>query len=113
MRVLRFDEAPTFAPRGHEGVLNRALTSRERDGVEQVGVWFGSFDAGAGSDVHVHESSVQVYVVLSGTFVVGDGVEERRLSVHDTAIIPAGERHQIRTEDATGTVMVISAPTLR
>ena len=112
MRIVRFPDAPAFAPRGHEGVLNRALTAREH-GIEQVGVWFGTFDERAGSDVHVHEASDQVYVVLEGEFVVGDGETEHRLGQHDTAIIPAGERHQIRTDGRPGTVMVISAPTLR
>jgi mannose-6-phosphate isomerase-like protein (cupin superfamily) len=112
MEIVRFEEAATFAPRGHDGVLNRALTSRQH-GVEQVGVWFGSFEPGAHSDVHVHETSDQVYVVLEGEFLVGDGVTEHRLGRHDTAVIPAGEPHRIRTAERPGSVMVISAPTLR
>lgn len=112
MEIVRFTETSTFAPRGHEGVVNRGLVTREH-GVEQVGVWFGSFDAGAHSDLHVHETADQVYVVLEGEFLVDDGATEHRLAPHDTAVIPAGEPHRIRAEARPGTVMVISAPTLR
>lgn len=113
MEIVRFEEAPTFVPPGHEGVVNKALTSREWHGVEQVGVWFGTFDPAAGAGLHVHEGSDQIYVVLSGDFVVGDGETEWRLSARDTAILPAGQPHLIRTEASAGTVIVISAPTLR
>jgi mannose-6-phosphate isomerase-like protein (cupin superfamily) len=113
MQVIRFDQAGTFVPRGHDGVLNRALAGQEATGTGELSVWHGSFDADGAAGVHVHDTSAQVYVVLSGSFEIGDGERTHRLGVHDTAVIPAGERHSIAAADGPGTVLVISSPALR
>ncbi len=113
MKVVRFGQAPTFEPAGHHGVLNRALVSQTWQGVDAVSVWHGSFEADGSSDLHVHEQSVQVYVVLTGAFVVGTGAEQHRLEVNDTVIISAGEPHSIAAADGAASVLVVSAPALR
>lgn len=112
MKIVRFDESPTFEPKGHEGVLNHGLAGPEWHNTPDVSVWWGRFDDGGAAGVHRHEGATQVYVVLSGTFVVGDGETEHRLGARDTAIIPAGEPHMIRAE-GPAEVMVVTTPGLR
>jgi quercetin dioxygenase-like cupin family protein len=108
-----FDQAGTFAPKGHDGVVNRLLVGRQDHGVSDVGVWYGSFEPDGHSDGHVHEGATQVYVILSGSFTAGAPDDPRDLGVHDTLIVPAGEEHFIRAGASGGTVMVITSPTLR
>ena len=112
MKVVRFDESPTFEPRGHAGVLNHALVSTQWHDTDAVSVWWGRFDDGGASDLHRHEGATQVYVVLSGEFVVDDGETEHRLGPRDTAIIGQGEPHRIRAV-GDSEVMVITTPGLR
>ncbi|MGW3811265.1 cupin domain-containing protein [Micromonospora sp. NPDC005113] len=109
-----FRDATSVVPHGHAGVVNRLLVTQAEQGVAEVGVWHGTFEPGGASDVHVHGSSVQVYVVLSGRFVAGGPSERWTLEVNDTLIVPAGEPHFISCdEQSPGTVLVVSAPALR
>ncbi|MGE0779350.1 cupin domain-containing protein, partial [Mycolicibacterium sp.] len=96
MKIVRFDESPTFEPRGHAGVLNHALVSTEWHDTPEVSVWWGRFADGGASDLHRHHGATQVYVVLSGTFTVDDGTDEYRLNPRDTAIIGPDDPHRIR-----------------
>jgi mannose-6-phosphate isomerase-like protein (cupin superfamily) len=112
VRIVRSGDAPRFAPVGHAGVVNRALVSTQWHGVPDVSVWWGHFDDGGGSDLHVHPTQTQVYVVLAGTFVVDDGTTENDLVVGDTAVMGPGEPHRIRAAGAAE-VMVITTPGLR
>lgn len=112
MKIVRFDESPAFEPRGHAGVLNRALVSTQWHDTPAVSVWWGRFDDGGASDLHTHPGATQVYVVMSGTFVVDDGETEHRLGVRDTAIIGPDEPHRIRAE-GDAEVMVVTTPGLR
>jgi mannose-6-phosphate isomerase-like protein (cupin superfamily) len=113
IRFVRFDDTPTFEPRGHDGVLNHALVSTRWHDTPQVSVWWGRFDEGGHADLHVHEAETQVYVVLSGSFVVGDGEADQTLGPRDTAIVPAGRPHRIAVVGNSGEVMVITTPGLR
>lgn len=113
MHVVRFDAAPSFVPGGHTGVVNRALAGRAVGEVEQVSVWHGTFEPHGGADLHVHETSVQVYVVLTGAFRVDNGQQHVRLGTNDAVVIPAGEPHAIAADGEPSTVLVISAPALR
>lgn len=113
MQIVRFQDAPTFEPKGHEGVLNRALVSTQWHDTPQVSVWWGRFDRGGKADLHVHEEETQVYVVLSGSFVVADEQTEHTLEARDTAVIPAGHRHRIAVVGDRGEVMVVTTPGLR
>lgn len=114
MELVGFDRAEKYAPGGHEGVINRALVGRTSGGVDAMSVWYGEFAAGASSDRHVHDQSVQVYVGLSGEFAVSTDDEVVLLQIGDAAIIPAGEYHAIKNVgDEPATVLVISSPALR
>lgn len=112
MKVVRWAESPTFEPRGHAGVLNHALVSTQWHDTEAVSVWWGRFDDDGASDLHRHEGATQVYVVVSGKFVVDDGQQEHRLDPRDTAIVDAGEPHRIRAV-GDSEVIVITTPGLR
>lgn len=114
MQLVRFDEVETYEPGGHHGVVNRLLTGRIRGDVDEVSIWHGHLSPGGGSDLHVHDQSVQIYVAVTGTIEVSDGGEPVELGPGDTAIIPAGEVHDVhnRTEE-DATLLVISAPALR
>lgn len=112
MRIVRFKDAPSFEPKGHEGVLNHALVSTQWHDTPAVSVWWGRFDDQGASDLHTHEGATQVYVVLSGAFVVDDGETEHRLGPRDTAIMGPDEPHRIRA-DGDAEVMVVTTPGLR
>jgi quercetin dioxygenase-like cupin family protein len=112
VKVVRFSDTPTFAPCGHADVLNHALVSTEWHQTPEVGVWWGRFSPGGKSDRHTHEGATQVYVVMSGSFVVADADGEHTLSARDTAIIAPGEPHSIRA-DEEAEVLVITTPGLR
>jgi mannose-6-phosphate isomerase-like protein (cupin superfamily) len=97
MKIVRFEDAPTFAPAGHADVVNHALVSTE---------WHQT------PELHSHEGATQVYIVQSGSFVVEDADGEHTLSARDTAIIGPGEVHRIRAE-GKAEVLVITTPGLR
>ena len=112
MKVVRFEDAPAFAPAGHDDVVNRALVSTEWHQTPDVSVWWGRFSPGGRSELHTHEGATQVYVVLSGSFVVADADGEHTLAERDTAIIAPGKVHSIRA-DSEAEVLVITTPGLR
>lgn len=113
MIITRFDEASTFAPHGHEGVLNRELAGRALHGADSVSVWWGTFAPEGTAGQHVHQNETQVYVVLSGEFSVGGEVEQHTLARGDAALIPPGEPHWIRALSEGAEVLVITTPALR
>ena len=114
MEVVRFPQTEPYEPGGHDGVVNRLLAGIGRGGVADVSVWHGALAPGGGSDLHVHEGSVQIYVILTGIAEVSDGGDPVALDVGDTAIIPAGEPHDVRNHgDTEATILVISSPALR
>lgn len=115
MHVVRFSDAPSFEPAGHAGVINKLLAGASLKDGPEVSVWHGTFEPGGAAEPHVHDSSVQIYVALEGSFVVGGGgVADVMVERNDAVVIPAGEVHTIKNRsDRTATVLVISAPALR
>ena len=114
MELLRFEDLEGYEPGGHTGVVNRFLVGKANLGVEEVSVWHGLLRPGGRSELHFHPASLQIYVGLKGTMVVGDGKEEKDLDVKGAVLFQAGERHFIANrskEDAE--VLVISVPGLR
>ena len=106
-------EAVPYEPAGHEGVVNRLLVGRET-GVDDVSVWHGTLAPGGGSDVHVHDHSMQIYVGLAGAATVMVADLEYRLDSMTTVTVPAATPHSIRnTEGPEATLLVISVPALR
>jgi quercetin dioxygenase-like cupin family protein len=108
-----FEDLEEYLPPGHQGVANRLLVGRSRDDGDQLSVWHGRFGPGGSSGRHVHEESLQIYVVLSGELTVGDGDDEAVLGPLGTSVIQAGSPHFIEnrtTEDAE--VLVVSLPAL-
>jgi len=114
IEIVRFEHTTAYEPGGHSRVINRLLAGRHRGGVDAVSVWHGTLSPDGGSDLHVHEGSVQIYVVVTGVLDVSTGGESVVLQPGDTAIIPAGETHDIRNRSQDeATLLVISAPALR
>lgn len=113
MTPVEFRDATPYEPPGHHGVVNRLLVGRET-GVEDVSVWHGTLAPGGGSDVHVHQDSVQIYVGLAGGATVTVADVEHRLESLTTITIPAATPHSIRNEeDREAALLVISVPALR
>jgi mannose-6-phosphate isomerase-like protein (cupin superfamily) len=110
----RIEDLPTYQPAGHDGVINRLLVGQESHGIQDVSIWHGRLDPGGHSDLHVHPTSRQIYIGVTGTMVVDDGTTEVELAPLTTAVFEAGETHRItnRSEDAAE-VLVISVPGLR
>ena len=114
MELVRFSETAEYEPAGHHGVMNRLLAGIGRGGVGAVSVWHGCLEPGGGSDLHVHEGSVQIYVGLTGLLEVTNGATAVPLKAGDAVIIPAGEGHDIHNQsDEVATVLVVSAPSLK
>jgi quercetin dioxygenase-like cupin family protein len=114
MRVVDFDATEPYEPSGHTGVVNRLLTGIETSGLREVSVWHGTIEPGGGSDQHVHERSVQIYVGLSGTLAIIVPTGTAVIRPYDAAIIEPGESHAVtNATDAAATLLVISAPALR
>ena len=114
MELLRFEDQESYEPGGHAGVVNRLLVGRANLAVEEVSVWHGLLHPGGRSDLHVHPSSLQIYVGLKGTMVVGNGDEEAELEARATVYFQVGESHFIENRSKEDVeVLVISVPGLR
>lgn len=110
---VRLEDRPDYQPPGHDHVLNRLLVGREL-GTDALSVWHGRFEPDGASDVHVHETSIQVYVGLAGDFAVSVGEEQHVLVPMAVVTIPAGVPHDIRNSGSgEAEVLVISTPALR
>ena len=114
MRFSRFEDLAEYEPRGHEGVVNRLLVGQENLDIESVSVWHGRLEPGGRSDLHVHDSSLQIYVGMSGEMIVGDGDQEKKLIRLSTAVFVAGAGHFIENRsNEVAEVLVVSVPGLR
>lgn len=110
---VRLEDQPDYRPPGHDRVLNRLLVGREL-GTDAVSLWHGRFEPDGASDLHVHETSVQVYVGLAGEFDVTVAGEQHVLVPMSVVTIPAGVEHDIRNRTSgEAEVLVISTPALR
>jgi len=113
MRFHRFESLEEYLPSGHQGVVNRLLVGGGH-GVEEVSVWHGRLKPGGRSELHIHQSSRQVYIGVSGELTVGDGESEEVLLPMSTAIFDAGSEHFIENRsDNEAEVLVISVPGLK
>jgi len=113
IQITRFDDAETFTPHGHSGVVNRSIAGTASHQTPELSVWWGEFDRAGQSELHIHENALQLYVVLSGSFDVGDGVHVHSLTPGDSALIRAGVAHQIEATSENAGVLVITTPGLR
>lgn len=113
MTRAELGDATPYEPPGHQGVVNRLLVGRET-GVDDVSVWHGTLAPGGGSDVHVHDHSMQIYVGLAGTAIVTVAEVEHPLEAMTTVTIPAATPHSIRNmQEREAALLVISVPALR
>lgn len=113
MTLTRLHEQPPYEPPGHDGVVNRLLAGAEL-GTSEVSIWHGRFEPGGESDEHVHAHSAQVYIGLTGRFVVTVGGDTYELAPMWAVTIPAGVPHDVRNAtDGEAMLLVVSAPALR
>lgn len=114
MRFTRFEDLDEYEPHGHQGVVNRLLVGNENFEIEAVSVWHGRLEPGGRSDLHVHASSIQIYVGISGEMIVGDGDREEKLLRLSTVVFDAGTNHFIENRSSEmAEVLVVSVPGLR
>jgi mannose-6-phosphate isomerase-like protein (cupin superfamily) len=114
MELFRFSESDPYEPPGHHGVVNRLLSGIGRGGTSEVSVWHGSLEPAGGSDLHVHEGSMQIYFGLTGRLIVTNGDTSFPLEPNDVVLIRAGETHDIQNQSGeVATLLVISAPALK
>ena len=114
MKYASFDELPEYEPTGHDGVINRLLVGAANWGVDVASIWHGNLAPGGHADLHIHPGSIQVYVGMSGTMIVGDGRREETLERLGTVMFDAGETHFIANRsDRDAEVLVVSVPGLR
>jgi quercetin dioxygenase-like cupin family protein len=111
MQLHEFDTLPEYQPKGHQGFTSRRLASRALGGDGSVSLSHATVAPGGHSNIHVHETSIQIYVGLSGTLVVGNGADEYPLAPLCTAIFEKGTDHFVENRsDEVATVLVITAP---
>jgi quercetin dioxygenase-like cupin family protein len=114
VRFIRFEDLEEYQPLGHEGVVNRLLVGRDNLNVDSVSIWHGHLEPGGRSDLHVHDSSLQIYVGISGEMIVGDGEREETLVRLSTVVFEAGTTHFIENRSTErAEVLVVSVPGLR
>ena len=110
MDVVRFDEAPFYAPPNHGTVEARRLQGGEASDAEFALIGHSRLPAGAVIPMEAGDFA-RVYVVVDGVITVesGDGVRyvlQRWDSVH----IPAGERRAVRNESGAVAAMIVVTP---
>lgn len=114
MEYLKFEDLEPYEPAGHTGVINHLLVGMENLSVSDVSIWHGRLYPGGRADLHTHPGSLQIYVGLVGTMLVGDGRREEDLGTLGTALFEPGEHHFIENRgDDDAEVLVISVPGLR
>lgn len=114
METIRFSDQIPYEPAGHYGVVNRLLAGRGAGNLEAVSVWHGLLDEEGGAEMHSHEQSVQIYLLVAGTIVVTSSDESTELSAGDAVIIPAGEPHKLQNSGpGPASLYVVSSPALR
>ncbi|MEX2623983.1 MAG: cupin domain-containing protein [Acidimicrobiia bacterium] len=111
MKLHEFDTLAEYQPKGHEGFASRRLASRAMGADGSVRVSHATVQPGGHSDIHRHETSIQIYIGLSGTLIAGNGVGEYPLAPLSAAIFEKGTDHFVENRsDEVATVLVITAP---
>lgn len=114
MIVRDFSQVEAYEPTGHHNVVNRLLAGLSWGDGDALSVWHGRLNPGGSSELHLHESSLQIYVVISGQLTVGDGRDEWLMGPLGTAVIEPGSSHFIENRSPDeAEVLVISTPALR
>lgn len=113
MRVNALHDITPHSPKGHDGFHSRRLASRTNGSDGSVSITHATIEPGGQSRMHVHDSSVQIYVGLTGSLVCGDDNEEHDLTHLSAAIFEKGTAHFVENRSGEeATVLVITAPEL-
>jgi len=98
MVVVRKGTGDKFVPPGHEKMEARKLFGPE-NGSHGATIHLSTLQPGGGMGEEVHESSDQVFYVLSGDIVaISKGEQVASLQTGDGIHIEAGEPHAFRNE---------------
>ena len=111
MIVVRKDEGEVFIPSGHEKMSARKLFGPE-NGSGKAAVHHSVLESGGGMKEEVHESSDQIFYILSGRVsALSNGSPVGVLEPGDSIHIKAGEYHSFRNnEDSPCSLYVITVP---
>jgi quercetin dioxygenase-like cupin family protein len=111
MQLHEFDTLAEYHPKGHVGFTSRRLASRALGADGSVSVSHATVQPGGHSDIHAHETSIQIYIGLSGTLIAGNGSDEYPLAPLSAAIFERGTDHFVENRSGeVATVLVITAP---
>ena len=113
MIVVRKEQGERFVPDGHAKMEALKLFSPENGSLRAV-IHLSTLQPGGGMEEEVHDSSDQVFYVLSGSIVARSGGEEvGTLQEGDGIHIAAGEPHAFRNEGQEAcTLYILTVPPL-
>ena len=107
MVVVRKGEGEKFVPPGHAKMKAEKLFGPE-NGSLGAAIHLSTLQPGGGMEEEVHDSSDQVFYVLSGSIVARSGGEQVGvLQAGDGIHIGAGEPHAFRNEGGDPCVLYI------
>jgi quercetin dioxygenase-like cupin family protein len=107
MIVVRKGEGAKFVPDGH-AKMEAAKIFGPENGCRRAAIHLSTLQPGGGMEEEVHDSSDQVFYVLSGSIVARSGGEEVGiLQAGDGIHIEAGEPHAFRNEGGEPCVLYI------
>jgi quercetin dioxygenase-like cupin family protein len=107
MTVVRKGEGTRFVPDGHAKMAAEKLFGPE-NGSLRAAIHLSTLQPGGGMEEEVHDSSDQVFYVLSGSLVARCGGEEVGvLQAGDGIHVEAGETHAFRNEGGDPCVLYI------
>lgn len=113
MKFHTLESLTPYEPKNHVGFVNRKMAGSAVGSDPAVSVTHATIEPGGTSTLHVHESSVQIYVGLTGVTVVGDGEREHELTSLSTVIFEKGTNHFVENRSSElATVLVITSPEL-
>ncbi len=110
-RITR-NEAHSFIPPGHAGVVEWEMVGPKTSGAEKVSVWIGELSEGSVAEPHTHDVEEQVYYVLEGSVRIIIGDKEFKTQAGDGSFyfIPPKTSHAVYTLSAQAKVLVITSP---
>jgi quercetin dioxygenase-like cupin family protein len=113
MIVVRKGEGTKFVPDGHAKMEAEKLFGPE-NGSQRAVIHLSTLQPGGGMEEEVHDSSDQVFYVLSGSIVARCGGKEIGiLQAGDGVHIAAGESHAFRNEgDDPCVLYILTVPPL-
>ena len=108
-RIVRADEAPTYLPPNHEGVIARRLQGHDAGQTERF--WVGQSNYAPGAEASTTPTNEEtVYVVLEGELQLNVDGGEQRIGAGDSVHLPRGTVRSLKNAtQAQARILVIVA----